>query len=75
MSPIINTDDYVTQEKAAELLGIKLQSVRNQIALGNLPTTTFFGERVIPKAAIEAYRQRTQPDGEPKRGRPRKKKE
>ncbi len=68
--------DYLTVAEAAEILGINTQSCRNAAVHGNLKSINVFGRVLIPRAALEEYKQRTQPDGKPPGpGRPRKKTE
>lgn len=64
--------DYLTVAQAAELLGINTQSCRNAAVHGNLKSINVFGRVLIPRAALEEYRVRTQPDGKPRTGRPKK---
>ena len=64
--------DYLTVAEAAKILGINTQSCRNAAVHGNLKGVTWYGRVLIPRAALEEYRARTQPDGKPRTGRPKK---
>ncbi len=65
--------DYLTVAEAAELLGIKPQSCRNAFVHGNLKGVVWYGRVLITRAALEEYKQRTQPAGKPPApGRPKK---
>ncbi len=65
--------DYLTVAEAAAILGINTQSCRNAFVHGNLKGVAWYGRVLIPRAALEEYKQRTQPDGKPPApGRPRK---
>ncbi len=47
-------------------------TVRIALSENRLPFAVVFGRKVIARADLEAYRQRTRPDGEKPKGRPRK---
>lgn len=65
--------EYFTVAQAAEILGINTQSCRNAAVHGNLKSISVFGRVLIPRTALEEYKERTQPDGKPpKAGRPKK---
>ena len=57
--------EYFTVAQAAEYLGINVQSTRNAAVHGNLTSISLYGRVLIPRAALEEYKQRTQPDGRP----------
>ena len=59
------------QEGAAES-GLAETSIRTSVAKGSLRSTVKFERKLIARADLNAYRQRTQPDGVKKVGRPRK---
>lgn len=64
--------EYVTVSQAAAALGVAIQTLRNAIAEGRLPVTRIHGRVLVAVAQMEAYRQRTRPDGVKPAGRPRK---
>ena len=63
---------YLNVPDAAAALGISPGTLRAQMFKGRLRYTQVFGKKVIHKTDVEEYRQRTQPDGRPQTGRPRK---
>lgn len=64
--------DYLTVAEAAAKLGIKTQSLRTAIQAGRLPVVRVHGRVLVTTEALAEYRARTQPEGEPRRGRPPK---
>ena len=66
------TDEYLTVQDAAADLGITEVSVRSALNRSRLPFVEKYGRKLIARADLDAYRQRTQPDGVKKVGRPRK---
>ena len=65
-------EHYLTVQEVAAELGLAETTIRTSVAKGNLPFTMKFGRKLIDRADMDAYRQRTQPDGVKKVGRPRK---
>ena len=65
-------DEYLTVQDAAAALGISEVSVRSALNRSRLPFVEKYGRKLIARAALDAYRQRTQPDGVKRVGRPRK---
>jgi excisionase family DNA binding protein len=63
--------ELYTVEEAASMLGIHVQSIRNAMATGRIAYHKPVPAR-IDAEALEAYRRRSQPDGTPRQGRPRK---
>ena len=70
-SPAENPD-LLTIAKVAQELSITPQSVHGALNQGRLPFITLYGRKLISRADLEAYKQRTRPEGEKPRGRPRK---
>lgn len=68
----METEGLLTAGEAAQELGIGVGTVHNAFQEGRLPFVALFGRKLIRRAALEAYRKRTRPDGEKPRGRPRK---
>jgi len=64
------TEEYLTVQDAAAALGITEVSVRSALNRSRLPFVEKYGRKLIARADLDAYRQRTQPDGVKKVGRP-----
>lgn len=64
--------EYLTAKEAANELQITLSALHAALQEGRLSFTVAYGRKVIARADLEAYRQRTRPDGEKPKGRPRK---
>jgi excisionase family DNA binding protein len=47
---------FITQKEAARELGVCLDTVKDWVRHGKLPTIRFGGKRRIPRAAFEAWR-------------------
>ena len=65
-----NQDDLLTVQEAAALLGISDATVRQAILGGRLECVRKYNRKLIPRAALEQYRARTQGAGVKRRGRP-----
>jgi excisionase family DNA binding protein len=63
-------EQYLTVQEAAESLTVTESAVRQAILDGRLLATEKYGRKVIHRTEVEAYRQRTQPGGAAKAGRP-----
>ena len=63
---------HLTVQEAAQSLGVADITIRAAILGGRLPATIIYGRKVIASADVEVYRQRTQPDGKKRVGRPHK---
>lgn len=68
----MDTQELITVQEAAEILGVHSQTVRNALNEGRLPFTRALARIAIKRDDLEEYRLRTRPDGEKPRGRPRK---
>jgi excisionase family DNA binding protein len=68
----MNTDDLLTAEQAAALLGIAPGTVRAVMTKGRIPVVKIYGRRLLRKEDVEAYKERSQPEGKPVTGRPKK---
>lgn len=66
------TRDYFTVQEAAQELGITEVSARSALNRKRLPFVVMFGRNLITRPDLDAYKQRTQPEGVEKVGRPRK---
>lgn len=68
-------ETLLTVQQAAAELGVTDGAVRLALSQGRLSSVEKFGRKLIERADLDAYRQRTQPDGVKKVGRPRKRQE
>lgn len=62
----------LTARDAAEELGIHVSTVHKAFQENRLPFVAMYGRKLISRAALDAYKKRTRPDGVKPRGRPRK---
>lgn len=67
-----DAEKMLTVPECAERLGVTQNAIRNAIHGNRLPSTSVYGRRIVKLADLEAYRQRSQPGGEKRVGRPRK---
>lgn len=66
--------EFLTVQEAAAELEVSDATIRGAILEGRLPYVLMYKRKLIPRADLEAYRERTRPGGgEKPRGRPRKK--
>lgn len=63
---------YATVQEAARELNVSDSAVRIALLEGRLPFAVMFGRKLIARPDLAAYKQRTQPDGVRRVGRPRK---
>lgn len=68
----METEIFFTVQEAAERIGVTANAIRNATLDGRLPFEQKYGRKVIAAAELEAYRLRSQPEGEKRSGRPRK---
>jgi excisionase family DNA binding protein len=66
------SETLLTVTEAAAQLGVSQSAIRNATLDGRLASTVRYGRKLIATGDLEAYRRRSQPDGQPSRGRPRK---
>ncbi len=64
--------EILTVVQAAHELGVTAAAVRLAIYDNRLPSQEFYGRKLIARPDLNAYRQRTQPEGVKRVGRPRK---
>jgi len=64
--------DLITVQEAATLLNTHPQAVFNALREGRLRGEKVLGRIVLKRSEVEAYLQRTRPDGVKPRGRPKK---
>ena len=62
----------LTAREAAAELGVHVGTVHNAFQESRLPFVALYGRKLISRADLEAYKQRTRPDGEKPKGRPHK---
>ena len=62
----------LTARQAAQELGVHVGTVHKAFQENRLPFVALYGRKLISRAALDAYKQRTRPSGEKPRGRPRK---
>lgn len=65
-------EEMMTVAEAAVGLGLTQAAVRAALHRARLPFVRRYGRTLITRAALEAYRLRTQPEGVKRLGRPRK---
>lgn len=65
-------EDMLTVQEAAGELGVDDSAIRRAVLQNRLPCIIKYGRKLITRAALEAYRARTRPEGVKPRGRPRK---
>lgn len=68
----VNDHQYLTVQEACRELGLAETTVRTTLSEGRLPFVVKFGRKLIDRTDLDNYRQRTQPSGVKKSGRPRK---
>lgn len=68
----MDTENYLTVQQAAVSLNVSEGAIRKAISLERLPHVVVFGRKLITRDDLEAYRKRTQPDGDKPKGRPKK---
>ena len=60
----------LTAREAACELGVHTATVHKAFQENRLPFVAMYGRKLISRAALDAYKQRTRPDGEKPKGRP-----
>jgi excisionase family DNA binding protein len=65
-------DDFLTVQQAASRLRVTDGAVRLALSQGRLPFVEKYGRKLIAHPDLNAYQQRTQPEGVKKVGRPHK---
>lgn len=70
-----DTPQLLTVPEVALELGVTQPAVRNAIYENRLPSVNMYGRHLIARRDLDAYKQRTQPGGVKKVGRPRKEQE
>ena len=69
---MIETDDYMSLREAAEEIGVTPSTLSVSILRGNLEAIKPWGSYLVLRTSAAEYKARTQPDGIPCSGRPRK---
>ncbi len=62
----------LTAREAAQELGVHVGTVHNAFQESRLPFIALYGRKLISRIDLEAYKQRTRPNGGKPKGRPRK---
>ena len=62
----------LTAREAAAELGVHVGTVHNAFQQSRLPFVALYGRKLITRADLDAYKQRTRPGAEKPKGRPRK---
>lgn len=65
--------DLLTPTEAAKSLGVTYAAIKMAVLEKRIEYTQLYGRILFTPEAIEAYRNRTQPEGKKSRGRPRNK--
>lgn len=65
-------DNLLTVQQAAVHLGVTDGAVRLALSQGRLPFIEKYGRKLVTMLDVDTYRQRAQPDGQKRVGRPRK---
>ena len=65
-------DNLLTVQQVASHLGVTDGAIRLALSQGRLPFIEKYGRKLVTKADVDVYRQRAQPNGEKRVGRPRK---
>ncbi len=68
----METENLLTAREAAQELGIHTGTVHKAFQENRLPFVALYGRKLISRADLDDYKQRTRPDGEKPKGRPRK---
>jgi excisionase family DNA binding protein len=63
-------EELVTVQEAAKELNVSESAIRNATLEGRLPSIFKYNRKLITRAALDAYKARTQPGGAPVKGRP-----
>ena len=64
--------DYLTIPEAMKELDASASSIHAAIRECRLPHVVKYGRKLISRADLDAYKQRTRPGGEKPKGRPKK---
>ena len=68
----METDNLLTIEEAAAKIGVTVSAIRNATLEDRLPFVRLFGRKLITAEALAEYQARTQVNGVPPRGRPKR---
>jgi excisionase family DNA binding protein len=68
----MSDEELITVQEAAQELSIHEATVRKAFQESRLPYIEKYGRKLISRTDLNAYKQRTQPEGVKKIGRPRK---
>ena len=62
----------LTAREAAAEMGVHIDTAHNAFQEDRLPFVALYGRKLISRADLDAYKQRTRPGGEKPKGRSRK---
>ena len=68
----MNDEQYLTVQEACAELGLAETTIRTTLSKGRLPFVQKYGRKLISRTDLDVYKQRTQPEGVKRVGRPRK---
>ena len=68
----METETLLTAREAAAELGVHVGTVHRAFQESRLPSVALFGRKLIRRADLDAYKERTRPGGVKPRGRPKK---
>lgn len=68
----METEVLLTAREAAAELGVHVGTIHNAFQDNRLPFVPMYGRKLIRRADLDVYRQRTRPNGVKPVGRPRK---
>jgi len=72
MEAEVYAEILLTAREAAEELGVHVGTIHNAFQDNRLPFVALYGRKLISRAALDAYKRRTRPDGVKPKGRPRR---
>ena len=67
----METDELITINEAADILGVKPGSVYTAIRQDRLTCTILYGRKLLKREDVQNYMQATRPTGEKPKGRPK----
>ncbi len=67
---VLLKETLLTAREAAAELGVHVGTAHNAFQEDRLPFVALYGRKLISRADLDAYKQRTRPGGEKPKGRP-----
>jgi hypothetical protein len=68
----VENEDLLTVPQTAAELGVTRSAVHIALAEGRLPFVVKYQQKLVSRPDLDAYKQRTQPEGVKRVGRPKK---